>query len=112
MKLASILALAPALIAAAPATPDIGGALSTGPAPGTVQIENVVYGGTGCPQGTVATTISNDHTTMTMLFDAYVASLGPGVPVTENRKNCQININLHYPGGFQYSVFSADYRGY
>ena len=49
---------------------------------------------------------------MTLIFDQYVASIGKDVAVTENRKNCQLNINLHYPGGFQYSIFSADYRGY
>jgi len=41
-----------------------------------------------------------------------VASIGPGVPVTENRKNCQLNIELQYPGGFQYSILSTMYRGY
>lgn len=49
---------------------------------------------------------------MTLIFDAYVASIGQGVAVTENRKNCQLNIQIHYPGGFQFSVLSADYRGY
>lgn len=49
---------------------------------------------------------------MTLIFDSYVASQGKGVLVTENRKNCQLNIDLLYPPGFQYSVFSADYRGY
>ncbi|KAH8591777.1 hypothetical protein B0O99DRAFT_519074, partial [Bisporella sp. PMI_857] len=41
-----------------------------------------------------------------------VASIGPGVPITESRKNCQINLNLQYPGGFQYSILSTVYRGY
>lgn len=49
---------------------------------------------------------------MTLIYDAYVASIGPGVAVTEKRKNCQLNVDLYYPGGFQFSIFSADYRGY
>jgi hypothetical protein len=49
---------------------------------------------------------------MTLIFDSYVASMGKGVSITQNRKNCQLNIDLLYPSGFQYSVFSADYRGY
>jgi hypothetical protein len=49
---------------------------------------------------------------MTLIFDSYVASMGKGVAITESRKNCQLNIDLLYPSGFQYSVFSADYRGY
>ena len=49
---------------------------------------------------------------MTLIFDSYVASIGKGVAATENRKNCQLNIDLTYPGGIHFSVFSADYRGY
>lgn len=48
----------------------------------------------------------------TLIFDNYVASIGPGVAVTENRKNCQINLDLAYPSGFQYSIFNTVYRGY
>lgn len=49
---------------------------------------------------------------MTLIYDAYVASIGPNIPVTEQRKNCQLTVELEYPGGFQYSILSADYRGY
>lgn len=48
----------------------------------------------------------------TLIFDQYVASIGPGVSITQTRKNCQINLDLRYPGGFQYSVFNTIYRGY
>ncbi|WEW61518.1 hypothetical protein PRK78_007008 [Emydomyces testavorans] len=82
------------------------------PDPEKVQIVGVTYGGTGCPSGTVSHVLSDDRQVMTLIFDKYVASIGPDVPVTENRKNCQLNVNLRYPGGFQFSIFSADYRGY
>ncbi|KAF2124544.1 hypothetical protein P153DRAFT_390583 [Dothidotthia symphoricarpi CBS 119687] len=103
-----LLALVP-LAAAAPALDPF-----TGDAPpsGQVTIRGVTYGGTGCPQGTMSYQISEDKTTMTLIFDQYVASVGPGIEITEQRKNCQLNVDLLYPGGFQYSVFSADYRGY
>lgn len=77
-----------------------------------VTIKSVGYGGTGCPQGTMSSSISNDRTVVTLIFDAYIASIGPGIAVTEQRKNCQVNVELLYPGGFQYSILSADYRGY
>jgi len=38
--------------------------------------EQVTYGGSGCPQGTVGSIISEDGTTMTLIFDSYVASMG------------------------------------
>jgi len=104
-----LLALLP-LVAAAPTpdTPTSGGA----PAPGQVQIRGVTYGGTGCPQGSVGSQISDDRSVMTLIFDSYIASIGPGIAITEQRKNCQLNVDLLYPGGFQYSILSADYRGY
>jgi hypothetical protein len=105
---AAVAALLPAIAAALPL--DTTSALT--PDPTLVHINGVTYGGTGCPQGTVGIAISADKTTMTLIFDSYVASLGPTVAVTENRKNCQLNIDLLYPSGFQYSIFSADYRGY
>src|SRR5947208_7771357 len=73
-----------------------------GPDPSKVWISGITTGGTGCPDGTVSQVFSDDRSTFTLIFDTYIASLGPGVPITESRKNCQLNINLHYPGGFQY----------
>ncbi|KAF2822677.1 hypothetical protein CC86DRAFT_385600 [Ophiobolus disseminans] len=104
-----LLALAP-LAAALPALP--GQELGEAPPAGQVKIRGVSYGGTGCPQGTMSSQISNDRSIVTLIFDSYIASIGPGVPVTEQRKNCQLNVDLEYPGGFQYSILSADYRGY
>jgi hypothetical protein len=82
------------------------------PDPRQVYIEGLTSGGTGCPQGTVGQSISNDRQTFTMIFDNFVASIGPGIPVTENRKACQLNIKLRYPPGWSYAIMSSDYRGY
>ncbi|KAK2747097.1 hypothetical protein FQN57_002352 [Myotisia sp. PD_48] len=82
------------------------------PDPDKVQIVGLTYGGTGCPSSTVSHVLSDDRQVMTLIFDEYVAQIGPDVDMKNNRKNCQLNINLRYPGGFQYSIFSADYRGY
>jgi hypothetical protein len=116
----SVLALAIAALAApSPQSgPTLGGNLGvptqngTAPNPSQVTIQSISYGGTGCPQGSVGSFISADRTTFTIIFDTFVASLGNGVAVTENRKNCQLNINLQYPSGFQYSVLGTTFRGY
>jgi hypothetical protein len=82
------------------------------PDPRQVYIESLISGGTGCPQGTVGKSISNDRQTFTLIFDNFVASIGPGIPVTENRKACQLNIKLRYPPGWSYAIMSSDYRGF
>jgi len=104
------LALATAAIASPVVTPDV--TTGTGPPPNQVTIGKITYGGTGCPQGTVGSFVAADRQTFTLIFDNFVASIGPGVAITENRKNCQLNLELNYPGGFQYSILSTMYRGY
>lgn len=69
------------------------------------------YGGTGCPQGSLKFAVPINSTRSMLLlpqtypkvkltsdrvvtvFDGYAASIGKGVPITQARKNCQININ-------------------
>jgi len=82
------------------------------PNPTQVYINGITYGGTGCPQGSVGSFISADKQTFTLIFDEMVASSGPGTTITDQRKNCQLNIDLQYPSGFQYSVLNTDFRGY
>ncbi|GAA2358628.1 hypothetical protein Cme02nite_34800 [Catellatospora methionotrophica] len=100
-----------AIVLATTAVP--GTAHATGPDPDTVYIAGIAYGGTGCPNGSVASSFSNDRTSATLIFDQFVASTGPGVPVTERRKNCQINLNLHIPRSLAWlAAVKVDHRGY
>jgi hypothetical protein len=87
-------------------------AFAQAPNPNEVYVQSITYGGSGCPQGSVGSSFANDRKSFTLIFDSFVASQGPGVPVTENRKNCQLNVNLRVPNGFQFSIGTADYRGY
>jgi len=70
------------------------------------------YAGSGCPPGSAAITLSDNNRQLTVLFSSYIAQVGGGALPTEARKNCQLTIVLKYPGGFQYSIFSSQYRGY
>ncbi|KAJ3306186.1 hypothetical protein HDV03_000420 [Kappamyces sp. JEL0829] len=83
-----------------------------GPDPSQVYVNGLTYGGSGCPAGSVASSFANDRKTFTLIFDSFIASSGTGIPVTENRKNCQINVDMHYPQGWSYAIVSVDYRGY
>jgi hypothetical protein len=104
---------APLLFAGfAAATPITAPLTSPVPSGHEVQIKSISFAGTGCPAGTVAGQLSSDLTTLTLLFSQYTAQAGTGIKPTEYRKNCQLNIKIQYPQGWQFSVFKADYRGY
>lgn len=77
-----------------------------------IEITGVTYGGTGCPDKTVQGLLQDDGTVISLSFDAYTVQSGPQIPATERRKFCQLQLKIKYPGGFQYSIFGADYRGY
>lgn len=77
-----------------------------------VEIQEVTYGGTGCPEKTAQGILADDRSTITLSFDAYTVQSGPDIPASDRRKFCQLQLKIKYPGGFQYSIFGADYRGY
>jgi hypothetical protein len=77
-----------------------------------VTIESISFAGTGCPANSVVGQLSSDLTYVTLLYDSFVAQAGKNIPPSEYRKNCQLNVKLKYPQGWQFSVFKADYRGY
>ena len=87
-------------------------ALADAPNSNEVYVNNIIHAGTGCPIGTVATDISEDAKAFTILFDEYLVEAGPDVPRSENRKFCQLTINLHVPQGWSYTLFEVDYAGY
>ncbi|KAK3331215.1 hypothetical protein B0H66DRAFT_92987 [Apodospora peruviana] len=109
----SALFFLPALVAASPlgqiASPD---GWADGPDPKQIQIVSVSFSGNGCPQGSVSTSISPDKTVITFGFDRFQTYIGPGFSAAEKSKNCQLHLNLKYPGGFQFSVVESTYHGY
>jgi hypothetical protein len=100
-----VLLAASTLSLAAPAPP-------TGPNPNDVFIKSFTYAGSGCPVGSVANATDAAKDVLTLIYSNYVASIGPGTTVTDHRKNCQVNLDVHYPQGWQFSLFSVDYRGF
>ncbi|KAK8075411.1 hypothetical protein PG997_010074 [Apiospora hydei] len=72
------------------------------PSPDSIQIISSSSSGNGCPQGTV----------ITFGFDGFQTYIGPGTQVGDRTKNCQLHLNLKYPGGFQYALVDSTYHGY
>lgn len=83
-----------------------------GPDPSQVHIQNIAYAGSGCPAGSVSELMAPDAKAFSLLFDSYVAEAGPGIPLSQNRKNCQVAVDLRFPAGWSFTVFEVDYRGY
>lgn len=83
-----------------------------GAAPDYVRIRDIKYAGSGCPAGSVGADVAGDLSAFTLLFDQYQANVGPGIPMNEKRKNCQINLSLEIPNGWSYTLFTVDTRGY
>ncbi|KAI1500031.1 hypothetical protein F5X99DRAFT_387982 [Biscogniauxia marginata] len=100
---------APVLTAANPI-----GIISDGdlPSPNEISIISATASGNGCPQGTVTTNISPDRTILTFGFDAFQTYIGPGTVIADRSKNCQLHLNLKYPGGFQFAIVESTYHGY
>ncbi|KAK7750349.1 hypothetical protein SLS62_007757 [Diatrype stigma] len=109
MRFSALAILAPALVAATP--------IEFNPEPekpdgDLIKIISASTSGNGCPQGTVTQDLSPDGTVVTFGFDAFQTYIGPGTVVSDRTKNCQLHLNLQYPGGFQFSVVEATYHGY
>lgn len=86
--------------------------LAAAPSGHEVQITGIAYAGSGCEAQSVSGQLSTDLTTITLLYTKFVAESGNSQPSSAARKNCQLNVKLKYPAGWQFSVFKADYRGY
>ncbi|KAJ7579062.1 hypothetical protein C8J56DRAFT_1059304 [Mycena floridula] len=88
---------------------------STPPAtkpPPAFNITSLGVNGSGCPPGSAFYLLNNDHTAVTITFSELDASAGPGVPLTEARKNCIASLNVHVPQGFSMGIVDVDYRGF
>ncbi len=82
------------------------------PPPDKIVIKVATVNGSGCPQGTAAVAVSEDNTAFTVTYSDYLAQAGGTSDPTAFRKNCQLSLIVHVPGGFTYAIASADYRGF
>jgi hypothetical protein len=89
-------------------------AVEVGPIGAAVFLQSApTYDGSGCPRGSASVTLSSDRKALTVILDQFIAAAGPNYPTPyTDRKNCLIDVDLHIPEGWQYSLISATYRGY
>jgi len=85
---------------------------SSSPNPEDVYVKSVTYGGTGCPQGSVSSAFSNDRREFVLSFSSFIASVGPLVPITNSRRDCQLNIYIKVPSGWTFDLVKQATDGY
>lgn len=69
------------------------------------------YAGTGCPQGTMTSTLSSDAKTLAIIFDNFAVRAGNGLGVRA-QMNCQMRVPIVVPPGYKIEATRIDYRGF
>jgi hypothetical protein len=101
-----------------------GSAFVAGPVPAEevatrgVAITSLVYAGSGCPPRSGVTAVlvdlNNDRLPDRLRLNfpsSYNARQGPGIPIAERRRNCNLLVSLSVPAGKQFAIRAAIYRG-
>lgn len=70
-----------------------------------------VYGGSGCPKGSVSVAFAPDNLSFSVIYSSFVAAT-PGRFHFFDTKNCSVIIPLKVPEGMQVRVSRVDYRGF
>lgn len=90
----------------------ISGALFSDSAPAEVSFGDPVYGGSGCLEGNMSSTVSPDGSALSIIFDDYAVAAGGETYRRLTRKNCEMVIPVTLPRGLRVAVVGVDYRGF
>lgn len=68
--------------------------------------------GSGCSEGTVGVSMTEDKKTVSFIFDSFLAEAGNSVAVLHDKKRCRVTIPIDVPRGFQVVTVKLDQRGF
>jgi hypothetical protein len=80
-------------------------------APSRFRILDIRSAGSGCPEGSVATNISDDQEAFTLSFNSFFAEIGPDVARDERRKSCRMSFVTQHEPGWEFAVVGITQRG-
>ena len=100
------------LFAAAVSTAWVSGAMADEPLPGPVAFGSPQVNGSGCPNGSVSTILSPDQTSLSILFDKFIATAGREAGQPRARAKCKIRVPVRVPRRYQAQIVKVDYRGF
>ncbi|KAK4185252.1 hypothetical protein QBC35DRAFT_465755 [Podospora australis] len=75
---------------------------------------SVSFSGTGCPQGSVAASISPSRDVVTLSFDRFAVYYGPGYSTAAKQRNCGVKFSFNVTGetGWQFVPVETTFHGY
>ncbi len=79
---------------------------------GEITLGLPTYQGEGCPSGSAAATLSPDNTTLSILFDRFIAEAGRTTSVRTGRAVCRMQIPVQIAAGYRAVITRVDYRGF
>lgn len=64
----------------------------------------VSHGGTGCPKGTLSSTMAHDEQELVLNYNKFFVRSGPGTGKIFDRKACSLNIPVSVPKDYQMAL--------
>lgn len=78
-----------------------------------ISVRNVVVQGDGCPTGSARAEIRSamGDDVLEIIFSRFKSEKGPGVSISEGRKQCTVVLELVVPAGHRYTLANVRYEG-
>jgi hypothetical protein len=78
----------------------------------TVRLRGLAVAGSGCPAGSVMAQLGADGETLELGFSEFIAEVGPGIPLADSRRFCNLTFVLDVPSDQQYAIREVSYDGF